>query len=89
MVGLDLAVSDEEDESEEWSRNGGVVEEREVEKALYALGREAVKNAQPKKARVGNEDGITPTRPKPNFEIPRKVLHSSIGSSLPPHLLIC
>ena len=77
----DLDACDEEEEPGAWLSNGVVkdamdVEEREVEKVLYALGRESVL----KETRTGN--GITEKhspKPKPNLEIPRKVLHSSIG----------
>ena len=73
MVDVDLAVSEEEDEPEEWGSNRVVEgsEEREVEKVLYALGREAVKHAKSKKT-----SGMIA---KPDLEIPRKVFHSSIG----------
>jgi diacylglycerol kinase (CTP) len=74
----DLDACDEEEEPEVWPSNGVAmdVEEREVEKVLYALGRESVL----KEIRTGN--GIAEKhspKPKPNLEIPRKVLHSSIG----------
>jgi diacylglycerol kinase (CTP) len=52
----------------------------EVEKVLYAVGREALKSSQSKETRIGN--GTTEHKSpklKPDFEIPRKLLHSSIG----------
>ncbi|KAF8800119.1 hypothetical protein BYT27DRAFT_7056244, partial [Phlegmacium glaucopus] len=80
-VDIDLAVSEDEEEPEKWSSKVAVeVEEREVEKVLYALGREAVKRDQSNTTRVGN--GITQkkaTKLKANLEIPRKILHGSIG----------
>ena len=84
MVDLNLTVSEEDEEPEKWSRNGvveGGGEESEVEKVLYALGREAVKSSQSKETRIAN--GTTahksPKKSKPDLEIPRKMLHSSIG----------
>lgn len=81
MVYLDLGVSEEEESPEEWSKSGMVEgrdpEEREVEKVLYPLGKEAVKSAQ-----MRIENGMTDKKLKklrPNLEIPRKVLHASIG----------
>ncbi|KDR74627.1 hypothetical protein GALMADRAFT_140993 [Galerina marginata CBS 339.88] len=71
-------------EEEELDGDG---EERQVEKVLYALGEEAVKNAQAAKSAAesangslnGNGHARPATKPKPDLEIPRKVLHSSIG----------
>ena len=81
MVDLDLAVYEEDEEPEEWSRKraleGG--EDSEVE-VLHALGREAVKSSQSKKTRIGNGtiEHKSP-KSKSDLEIPRKVLHASIG----------
>jgi diacylglycerol kinase (CTP) len=81
MVDFDLAVSEEDEDPVEWGRNGAVEgEESEVEEVLYALGREAVKSSQPKETRIGN--GTTEHKSpklKPDLEIPRKMLHASIG----------
>ena len=80
MVDLDL---EEDEEPEEWGRKVAVEggEESEVEKVLYALGREALKSSQSKETRIGN--GTTkpksPKQKKTDLEIPRKVFHSSIG----------
>ena len=81
MVDFDFAVSEEDEEPEEWGRNGAVEggEDSEVE-VLYALGRQAVKSSQPKETRIGN--GTTEhkfSKLKPDLEIPRKLLHASIG----------
>jgi len=78
IVDMDLSVP-EEDEIE------GEGEEREVERALYAIGREAVKQAAASKHSMngngtGNGHVEQVVQPKPDFEIPRKVLHSSIGA---------
>lgn len=82
MVDLNMTVSEEDEEPEDWRRNGTVEggEESEVEKVLYALGREAVKSSQSKETRIGNGtiEHKSP-KSKPDLEIPRKVLHSSIG----------
>lgn len=81
MVDLDLSLP-EEDEVE------GVGEEQEVERALYAMGREAVKRAAASKQAMqsnGNGHVDKVQKPKPDFEIPRKVLHSSIGACFYPH----
>lgn len=79
MVDLDLVVSEDEEEPETWDKNGAVEggEDSEVEKLLYALGKEAVKNSHLKKTK-GVVEQKSP-KPKPNLEIPRKVLHASIG----------
>ena len=78
---MDLAVSEEDEEPEEWGKNGAVAgaEDSEVE-VLNALGREAVKSSQSKVTRIGN--GTTEhksPKSKPDLEIPRKLLHASIG----------
>ena len=82
LVDLNMTVSEEDEEPEEWRRSGAVEggEESEVEKVLYALGREAVKSSQSKETRIGNGtiEHKSP-KSKPDLEIPRKVLHSSIG----------
>lgn len=85
MVDMNLTVSEEDDEHEKWRRKGAVEggEESEVEKVLYALGRDAVKSSQSKETRIAN--GTTEhksPKSKTDFEIPRKVLHSSIGPSM-------
>lgn len=83
MVDLDSTVSEEDEEPEEWDRNRAVDggEDSEVEEVLlYALEREAVKSPQSKEIRI--ENGTTehkPPKSKPDLEIPRKVLHASIG----------
>jgi diacylglycerol kinase (CTP) len=82
IVDLNLTVSEEDEEPEKWRRNGAVQggEESEVEKVLYGVGREAVKSSQSKETRIGH--GTTEHKSpklKPDLEIPRKVLHSSIG----------
>lgn len=79
VVNLDLAVSEEEEEPEELGRHRAVEggEDSEVEKLLYALGKEAVKTSQSK--RINGTKGQKTTKLTPNLEIPRKVLHSSIG----------
>ena len=82
MVDLYLPVSEEDEEPEEWDRNGAVKggEDTEVEEVLYALGREAVKGPQSKEICIGN--GTTEhksPKSKPDLEIPRKMLHASIG----------
>ena len=82
MIDLHLAVSEEDEESEEWGRNAAVEggEESEVEKVLYPLEREVAKSSQSKETRIGN--GTTEhnsPKSKPDLEIPRKVLHASIG----------
>jgi len=82
MVDLNMTVSEEDEELEECRTNGAVEggEEGEVENVLYALGREAVKSSQSKETRIANGklEHKSP-KPKPDLEIPRKVLHSSIG----------
>lgn len=82
MVDLNMTVSEEDEEPEDWRKSGAVEggEESEVEKVLYALGREAVKSSQSKETRIGNGtiEHKSP-KSKPDLEIPRKVLHSSIG----------
>ena len=79
---VDLAVSEEDEEPEEWSRNAAVEggEDSEAE-VLYALGKEAVKSSKLKETRVtkGTTDHIPSPKPKPDLEIPRKLLHASIG----------
>lgn len=86
MVDLNMTVSEEDEEPDECRRNGVVEggEESEVEKVSYALGREAVKSSQSKETHIsnGNSERKSP-KPKLDLEIPRKVLHSSIGPSLP------
>ena len=76
MVDLNLSVSEEEEEPEKLRRNGTAEggEDSEVDKLLYALGKEAVKTSQSKKT-----NGMTEQKPTPNLEIPRKVFHASIG----------
>jgi diacylglycerol kinase (CTP) len=81
---VDLAVSEEDEESEGWrGGNGAVVvggEDSEAE-VLHALGKEAVKSSQSKETRVGKrttEHKLSP-KPKRDLEIPRKLLHASIG----------
>ncbi|KAJ3512190.1 hypothetical protein NLJ89_g3660 [Agrocybe chaxingu] len=78
----------------------GSGEEREVEKALYAAGREAMKAAQKKLTIPATTNGYakanghanghvaTPKKQKADLEIPRKVLHSSIGF-LTLYLYVC
>jgi diacylglycerol kinase (CTP) len=85
MVDLDLAVSEEDEEPEEWGRNRAVEggecgEDSEVEEVLYALGKEAVKSSQSKDTRIANgtTEQVSP-KSKPDLEIPRKLLHASIG----------
>jgi diacylglycerol kinase (CTP) len=64
---------------------GGGSEEQEVEKVLYAIGQEALRQQAAKSHVNGNGhangNGHIAAKPKskPDFEIPRKVLHSSIG----------
>ena len=70
---VDLTVSEEEEEPEKLSRNGAA-EDSEVERLLYALGKEAVKGSQ-----ANGMAKQESTKVKPNLEIPRKVLHASIG----------
>jgi diacylglycerol kinase (CTP) len=64
---VDLTVSEEEEEPEKLSGNGAG-EDSEVERLLYAFGKEANGIAKQESTKV-----------KPNLEIPRKVLHASIG----------
>ena len=81
MVDFDMTVSEEDEEPEEWGRNGAVEggEDSEVE-VLYALGKEAVKSSQSKGARIGSGATEHKTlKSKPDLEIPRKLLHASIG----------
>ena len=70
---------------EEDEQLDGSGEDREVEKVLYALGKEAVTNALASSTMNGN--GHAHPQPakksKPDLEIPRKVLHASIGSFSP------
>jgi diacylglycerol kinase (CTP) len=77
---VDLTVSEEDEEPEEWSGNraveGGDDSEAEV---LYALGKEAVKSSRSKETRIGTTEHIPSPKPKPDLEIPRKLLHASIG----------
>jgi hypothetical protein len=56
-------------------------EDREVKKVLYALGKEAIMNGRATSTMNGNGHGDSqPTKKqKPDLEIPRKVLHASIG----------
>jgi diacylglycerol kinase (CTP) len=74
MVNLNLSVSEEEEQEEpEKLRRIGTTqggEDIEVEKLSYAPGKAAVKTSTTEKI---------PTKLKPNLEIPRKVLHASIG----------
>ena len=82
MVKLYLAVSEKDEEPEEWDRNRAVEsgEDSEVE-VLYALGKKAVKSPQSREVCIGN--GTTEhksPKSKPDLEIPRKMLHASIGS---------
>ncbi|KAF9554161.1 hypothetical protein CPC08DRAFT_644695, partial [Agrocybe pediades] len=53
-------------------------EDKEIEEALYALGKEALQSSQ----QVATNGHVKPNGHvpnKPDYEIPRKVLHSSIG----------
>jgi len=61
-------------------------EDKEIEEALYALGKEAIEKSRAANEQVATNghvkhNGHTPSspKPKPDYEIPRKVLHSSIG----------
>ncbi|KAF8869341.1 hypothetical protein CPB84DRAFT_1818714 [Gymnopilus junonius] len=82
MVDMTLSVPEEEESAPEG-------EEIEVEKALYALGKEALRNRnaqaskQPPEATNGQPNGVAhPSalkKSKSDLEIPRKVLHGSIG----------
>ena len=81
MVKLSLAVSEKDEEPEEWDRNRAVEggEDSEV-KVLYALGKKAVKSPQLREICISN--GTTEhksPKSKPDLEIPRKMLHASIG----------
>ena len=76
MVDMDMSVPEED---EQLNIDG---EGREVEKVLYALGKEAVTNARASSTMNGNgyAHSKPAKKPKPDLEIPRKVLHASIGS---------
>ena len=76
MVDMDMSLLEEDEQLDEDR------EDREVEKALYALGKEAITNGQANSTMNGNGHAdLQPTKkPKPDLEIPRKVLHASIGS---------
>jgi hypothetical protein len=76
MVDMDMSVPEEDEQLDD---DG---EDREVEKVLYALGKEAVTNARASSTMNGNGHSHTQPakKPKPDLEIPRKVLHASIGS---------
>ncbi|KAF8148399.1 hypothetical protein B0H34DRAFT_802939 [Crassisporium funariophilum] len=84
---VDLVDLGEEEESGGSSGDGvrsGGEEEQEVEKVLYAMGREAVKKAQVTNGNGnGNGHGHAHVekvkKATPDLEIPRKVLHGSIG----------
>jgi diacylglycerol kinase (CTP) len=58
----------------------GQDEQVEVEKVLYELGQEALKDAAPANGHANGHSDIA-QKAKPDLEIPRKVLHSSIGMS--------
>ncbi|PPR01794.1 hypothetical protein CVT24_001690 [Panaeolus cyanescens] len=84
-VDMDLSVP-EEDESYE-ARNG---EEAEVERALYAMAKDAINTAKrqngghhhsPSSSSSALTNGKEPkaAKQKVDYEIPRKLLHSSIG----------
>lgn len=82
MVEMDMSVAEEEEETLAPS------EEQEIETVLYALGKEAVKNAEAvSELRNGHSNGNghikKEKKEKPDLEIPRKVLHSSIGRLSP------
>ena len=72
---MDMSLPEEDEQLDE----GG--EDSEVEKVLYALGKEAITNGRASPTMNGNGHGDSqPTKkPKPDLEIPRKVLHASIG----------
>jgi diacylglycerol kinase (CTP) len=76
MVDMDMSVPEEDEQLDE---DG---EDREVEKVLYALGKEAVTNARASSTMNSNGHAHPQLakKPKPDLEIPRKVLHASIGS---------
>lgn len=57
----------------------GQDEQVEVEKVLYELGKEALK-AAPANGHANGHSEVA-SKAKPDLEIPRKVLHSSIGMS--------
>lgn len=65
------------EEDEQLDEDG---EGREVEKALYAFGKEAITNGWATMNGNGHADSQPTNKPKPDLEIPRKVLHASIGS---------
>lgn len=86
MVEMDSPLP-EEDES---SGNSGQDEQVELEKMLYALGREALAASEVSSKVPLHTNGTAnghaniPVKEKPDLEIPRKLLHSSIGTSLYP-----
>lgn len=78
MVEMDMPATEEEEEALTPS------EEQEIETVLYAIGKEAVKNVEAEnESRNGHSNGNghikKEKKEKPDLEIPRKVLHSSIG----------
>ncbi|KAH9474900.1 CTP-dependent diacylglycerol kinase 1 [Psilocybe cubensis] len=78
MVGMDVPVTEEEEETLTPS------EEQEIETVLYAIGKETVKKAEALgETQNGHSNGNghikKEKKEKPDLEIPRKVLHSSIG----------
>ncbi|KAF8188034.1 hypothetical protein BJ912DRAFT_968981 [Pholiota molesta] len=56
----------------------GQDEQVEVEKVLFELGQEALKGAAPANGHANGHSEVA-QKAKPDLEIPRKVLHSSIG----------
>ena len=78
MVNMDLVVSEDEEEPKERKSNGAVEAAEDVEeRVVKKVGRQAVKGAHSKETRVGTQQKST--KLKSNLEIPRKLLHSSIG----------
>jgi len=78
MVNMDISISFPE-EDEQFDKDG---EDREVEKVLYALSKEAITNGRASSPVNGNRHAnLKPTNePKSDMEIPRKNLYASIGS---------
>jgi len=82
---MDMSVPEEDEQlDDDW-------EDREVEKVLYALGKEAIASARASSMMNGNgrPHSKPENKPKPDLEIPRKVLHASIGSFLLSIIISC